>query len=193
MPASIIPVTGLIQGPIGSISQSDYPLTTNRLVNPTDTLFPLFGDTLILNLNNTYSSVEQFIKLDSGASVSSTTPIAFAQANVKTNSYYPTNNDGAQATAGAYLPGQPCDGFVHGTMTVAVPYGTPAGAGAPCYIRTATNPGFPLSKIGAIEGASLTGNILLANGLVFSTGVLSTDPQTGQISAQVTLLNRLIP
>jgi hypothetical protein len=192
MPASIIPVTGLIQGPIGSISQSDYPLTTNRLINPTDTLFPSFGDTLVLNSNNTYSSVSQYISVDS-SSVTGTTPIAFAQANVKTNAYYPTNNDGSQNSAGAYLPGQPCDGFVHGTITVSVPYGTPAGAGAPVFIRTATNPSYPLSKIGAIEGSSLTGNVQLTTGVVFATGVLSNDPATGQVSAQVTLLNRLIP
>lgn len=192
MPASIIPVTGLIQGPIGTISQSDYPLTTNRIVNATDTIFPLFGDTLVLNANNTYSSVGQFITDDS-SSLSGTTPIAFAQANVKTNTYYPAGQEGAQMTSGGYLPGSPCDGFVHGTLTVWVPYGTPAGAGSPCYIRTATNAGFPLSKIGAIEGQSLTGNTLLTNGVVFTTGVLSTDPATGQVSAQVTLLNRLIP
>ena len=192
MPASIIPVTGLIQGPIGSISQSDYPLTTNRLVNPTDTLAIQFGDTIVLNSNNTYSSVAQFISVDS-SSVTGTTPIAFAQANVKTNAYYPTNNSGQQNTSGSYLPGQPCDGFVHGTMTVAVPYGTPTGAGAAVYIRTATSGSYPNSKIGAIEGSTLTGNTLLTNGVVFATGILSTDPATGQISAQVTLLNRLIP
>jgi len=192
MPASIIPVTGLIQGPIGTISQSDYPLTTNRIVNPADTLPIYFGDTIVLNANNTYSSVATLITQDS-SSVSGTTAIGFAQANVKTNTYYPAGQEGTQMSSGTYLPGSPCDGFVHGTMTVWVPYGTPAGAGSPCYIRTATNAGFPNSKIGAIEGQSLTGNTLLTNGLVFSTGVLSTDPATGQVSAQVTLLNRLIP
>jgi hypothetical protein len=192
MPASIIPVTGLIQGPIGTISQSDYPLTTNRLINSTDTKYPSFGDTLVINSNNTYSSVEQWISVDS-SSVTGTTAIAFAQANVKTNAYYPTNNDGSQNTSGVYLPGQPCDGFVRGTMTVAVPYGTPAGAGAPVYIRTSLNDSYPNSKIGSIEGSSLTGNTELTNGVVFSTGILSTDPATGQIVAQVTILNRLIP
>jgi hypothetical protein len=76
MPASIIPVTGLIQGPIGTISQSDYPLTTNRLLNPADTVAANFGDTLVLNSNNTYSSVAQFITVDS-SSVTGTTGIAF--------------------------------------------------------------------------------------------------------------------
>ena len=192
MPASIIPVTGLIQGPIGTISQSDYPLTTNRLIKSTDTYYPSFGDTLVLNSDNTYSSVEQYITADS-SSVTGTTAIAFAQANVKTNAYYPTNNDGSQSTSGVYLPGQPCDGFVRGTMTVAVPYGTPAGAGAPVYIRTALSGSYPNSKIGNIEGSSLTGNTELTNGVVFSTGILSTDPATGQIVAQITILNRLIP
>jgi hypothetical protein len=192
MPASIIPVTGLIQGPIGTISQSDYPMTTNRLLKPTDTLAANFGDALVLNSDNTYSSVKQFITVDS-SSVVGTTGIAFAQANVKTNAYYPTNNSGQQNTSGAYLPGQPCDALVRGTMTVEVPYGTPAGAGAPVWIRTALNGSYPNSKIGSIEGASLTGNIVTANGLVFTTGILSTDPATGQIVAQVTILNRLIP
>ena len=79
MPASIIPVTGLIQGPIGTISQSDYPLTTNRLIRSTDTYYPSFGDTLVLNVDNTYSSVEQYITVDS-SSVTGSTAIAFAQA-----------------------------------------------------------------------------------------------------------------
>jgi hypothetical protein len=78
-------------------------------------------------------------------------------------------------------------------MTVKVPYGTPAGAGAPVWIRTATNASYPNSKIGSIEGSSLTGNIVTANGVVFTTGVLSTDPATGEIVAQVTILNRNIP
>ena len=192
MPASVIPVTGLIQGPIGSISQSDTPLTTNRLVNPADTLSIAFGEPLVLNSNNTYSSVKTYIVTDS-SSVTGSTPIAFAQANVKTNTVYPNSSNAAIANSGVYLPGQPCDALVRGTITVAVPYGTPAGAGAQVYIRTATNGSYPNSAIGQIEGSSLTGNTLLTTGIVFTTGVLSTDPQTGQISAQVTVLSRLIP
>lgn len=192
MPAAVIPVTGLIQGPIGSISQSDFPVVTNRLVNPADVKVPSFGDAIVLNLNNTYSSVEDYISVDS-SSVTSTTAIGFAGSNVKTNTVYPNLSSGSIANSGFYAAGQPCDGLVRGTITVAVPYGTPAGAGAPVYIRTALNGSYPNSKVGSIEGASLTGNTALANGIVFSTGVLSTDPATGQISAQVTVLNRLIP
>jgi hypothetical protein len=33
----------------------------------------------------------------------------------------------------------------------------------------------------------------MTNGVVFKTGILSTDSATGQITAQVTILNRLIP
>ena len=192
MPASIIPVTGLIQGPVGSISQSDYPLTTNRLLRSTDTYSAYFGETMVLNLDNTYSTVKQHITVDSTA-ITSTTPIAFAQANVKTNTYYPAGSEGTQMGSGVYLPGQPTDGFVRGTMTVAVPYGTPAGAGAPVYIRITASGSYPNSSVGSIEGSALSGNTLLANGIVFTTGVLSTDPASGQIVAQVTILNRLIP
>ena len=192
MPASIIPVTGLIQGPIGTISQSDYPLTTNRLLNPADPFPALFGEALVLNSNNTYSTVKTFINTDS-SSVIGSTPICFAQANVKTNTYYPAGSEGTQMTSGTYLPGQPTDGLVRGTITLRVPYGTPAGAGAPVWIRTALNGAYPNSFVGSIEGASLTGNIQLTGGIVFSTGILSTDPATGDIVAQVTILNRLIP
>jgi hypothetical protein len=192
MPASIIPVTGLILGPVGSVSQTDYPLTTPRLINLTDTLIPSFGDALILNSNNTYSSVAQFITVDS-SSVTSTTPMAFAQANVKTNTVYPTTGSGSISNSGVYPAGSECDALTRGTMNVAVPYGTPAGAGAAVYIRTTLNGSYPNSGVGSIEGSSLSGNTLLANGIVFKTGILSTDPQTGQITAQVTILNRLIP
>ena len=192
MPAAVIPVTGLIQGPVGSISQSDFPLTTNRLLKPTDTYSAAFGDALVLNSDNTYSTVKQYITVDS-SSVTSTTALAFAQANVKTNTYYPAGSEGTQMGSGVYLPGQPTDGFVRGTITVAVPYGTPAGAGAPVYIRTSVSGSYPNSSVGSIEGSSLSGNTLLSNGIVFTTGVLSTDPASGQIVAQVTILNRLIP
>jgi hypothetical protein len=194
MPASIIPVTGLILGPIGSVSQTDFPITTPRLINPTDTLVPNFGDALVLNSNNTYSSVAQYISVDS-SSVTGTTPIAFAQANVKTNTYYPTNGSGTGtiANSGNYPAGSEADALTRGTINVAVPYGTPAGAGAGVYIRTATNGSYPNSWIGAIEGSPLTGNVLMTNGVVFKTGILSTDSATGQITAQVTILNRLIP
>jgi hypothetical protein len=194
MPASIIPVTGLILGPIGSVSQTDFPITTPRLINATDTLVPNFGDTLVLNSNNTYSSVAQYITVDS-SSVTGTTPIAFAQANVKTNTCYPTagNGTGTIANSGNYPAGSECDALTRGTINVAVPYGTPTGAGAPVYIRTETSGSYPNSWIGAIEGQSLTGNTELTNGVVFKTGILSTDSATGQITAQVTILNRLIP
>ena len=192
MPASVIPVTGLILGPVGSISQTDFPITSPRLINPTDTLIPAFGDTLVLNANNTYSSVAQFIELDS-SSVTGSTPLAFAQANVKTNTVYPVSGSGAISNTGVYPAGTEADALTRGTINVAVAAGTPAGAGSPCYIRTAYNAAYPNAPIGGIEGSSLTGNVLLTNGIVFKTGILSTDPNTGQITAQVTILTRLIP
>jgi hypothetical protein len=61
MPASVIPVTGLTNGPIGAISQTDFPLVSPRQVNPTDTNNINFGDPVVLNSNNTVSSVKQFL------------------------------------------------------------------------------------------------------------------------------------
>ena len=194
MPASIIPVTGLILGPVGSFSQTDFPVVSPRLINATDTAGPNFGDAVVLNLNNTYSSVATFISQDS-SSVTATTPIGFAVANVKTNTFYPTNGtEGTIANTGNYPPTSEADVLTRGTINIAVPAGTPAGAGSPVFIRTALNLGVaPNSVVGSIEGSTLTGNVQLTSGIVFKTGILSTDPATGQITAQVTILNRLIP
>jgi len=61
MPATVIPVTGLNLGPVGSVSQSDFPLRTPRQVNPSDVYSIAFGEPLVLNANNTYSSVKQYV------------------------------------------------------------------------------------------------------------------------------------
>ena len=193
MPASVILVTGLALGPVGSVSQTDYPRTKARLIKATDTLFPAFGDLMVLNADNSYSSLAQYIENDS-SSLTATTPLCFAQANVKTNTVYPTNGSGSIANTGVYPPGSEADGFLQGTINVAVNVGTPAGAGSPVYIRKTLNAAFPLGVIGGIEGVADGSNtVLMTNGIVFTTGTLSPDPQTGQITAQVTLLNRLVP
>lgn len=193
MPASVILVTGLSLGPVGSVSQTDYPRTKPRLIKPTDVLFPAFGDTMVLNSDNTYSSLAQYIINDSSA-LTATTPICFAQANVKTNTVYPTNGSGSIQNTGVYPPGSEADGFLQGTINVAVNVGTPAGAGAPVYIRKALNAAFPLGVIGGIEGqADGSNTVEMTNGIVFTTGILSPDSATGLNTAQVTLLNRLVP
>ena len=61
MPATVIPVTGLNLGPVGSVSQSDFPLRTPRQVNPADIYSLHFGEPAVLNSNNTYSSVKQTV------------------------------------------------------------------------------------------------------------------------------------
>lgn len=153
MPASVIPVTGLVLGPIGSISQTDFPITTPRPINASDALVPNFGDAMILNLNNTYSSIKQWITNASGV-LKSSTPVCFAQANVKTNTNYPTNGFGSDNSSGYYPAGSEADALTRGTMNVALNNGTPAGAGAPVFIRTVLNGAIPLGVIGGIEAVA---------------------------------------
>lgn len=171
MPYSVIPVTGLVLGPIGSISQTDFPLVSARQVNPTDTLNINFGDPFILNANNTYSSVAQFILTNGVAALAALAngtpdnPFGIAKDAVETNAYYPLNG-GVNMPAGFYAPGMMVNGLTRGTISCGINNGTPAGANAPVYIRTVLNGAIPAGLVGQFEaapdgtiaGAAVTGN-----------------------------------
>lgn len=158
MPISVIPVTGLVLGPIGSISQTDFPLISPRQVNPTDTLNINFGDPFVLNPNNSYSSVAQYILSNSVAAfialMNQATPsyaLGLARDAVETNGYYPLNG-GTNMPAGFYGPGMMVNGLTRGTISAAVNNGTPVGAGAPIYLRTTLDGAIPAGVVGGIEG-----------------------------------------
>lgn len=151
MPGSVIPVTGLILGPVGSISQTDFPLISPRLLNISDTLNLGYGDPFILNPNNTYSSIPTFIAA-SGV-LASNTPIGIAKDDVRTNPYYPIGG-GTAMPAGVYVPGIEVNGLTRGTINCAITNGTPAGAQSPAFIRTVLNTGVaPNSVIGSWEAS----------------------------------------
>lgn len=261
MPISVIPVTGLVLGPIGTISQTDFPLVSPRQVNPTDTLNLGFGETFVLNANNTYSSVKQYIVSNSVAALaallagSPLCPIGIAKDAVETNAYYPLNG-GVNMPAGFYAPGMMVNGLTRGTISVPVNAGSSASANQPAFMRVAFNAATPAGIVGGLEAAaesaattatatsgsnSLTvasaagivvgslvsgvgipanaavtavsgttvtisanttaaltaGAVTFSNtfplpNIVFKTGVLSTDPNTGKVAAQVTILERKV-
>ena len=188
MPGSVIPVTGLILGPVGSISQTDFPLVSPRLVNSTDTISPNFGDPCVLNANNTYSNVAQFIA--NGGTLTGTTPLGVAKETTLVNPYYP-NAGGQSMPAGTYAPGTELNLLTRGTINVAINNGTPTGAGQPVYVRVSANGA--LNIIGGFEAIADGAHTVQIPNLVFKTGILSTDPATGQVTAQLTILNRLVP
>jgi hypothetical protein len=157
MPISVIPVTGLVLGPIGSISQTDFPLVSPRQVNPTDTNNLAFGETFVLNSNNTYSSVKQYIASNSAAALTTLLNLAqpsfalgIAKDAVESNAYYPLQG-GTTMPAGYYAPGMVVNGLTRGTISVQVNNGTPVGANSPVYLRTATDGAIPAGVVGGIE------------------------------------------
>jgi hypothetical protein len=151
MPATVIGVTGLNEGFVGNITHSDFPLRTPRTINPTDTLNVAFGETLVLNLNNTYSSVAQYLKNGTGP-LAGSLPIALAVANSKTNPSFPlAGNNGVYMPAGVYVPGNVADALVIGSMDVNCNIGTPTGAGGPVYMRTAANTAQSAGIVGGLE------------------------------------------
>lgn len=283
MPISVIPVTGLVLGPIGTISQTDFPLVSPRQVNPTDTLNINFGEPFVLNPNNTYSSIAQYILSNSAAALAALcngipgSPFGIAKDAVETNAYYPLNG-GVNMPAGAYAPGMMVNGLTRGTISAQINNGTPVGANSPAYIRTVLNGAIPAGVVGGFEavpdgtlastanagntGNATAGTLSLGTGaqngaysvlfqsataftvydpsgrvvgtgvngtpfaggqvvftvtaggtpmvrgdgltitvtaktlfipnIVFKTGVLSTDPNTGKVAAQLTILERKV-
>lgn len=264
MPISVIAVTGLPVGPIGTIDQTDYPMLTGRIVNPTDTNNVAFGETFVLNgANNTYSSVKQYIASNGVAALSAlisgtpSCPIGIAREAVGTNTYYPLAG-GTNMPAGYYAPGggMLVNGLTRGTIAVQLNNGSSANANQPVYMRVVANSSIPAGVVGGIEattdqvsttgtassgstaltvasgtgiqvgqlvtgagiaanttvaavsGTSVTlsqnttaalsstavtfSNLIVLPNIVFKTGVVSTDPNTGKAAAQVTILERKV-
>lgn len=159
MPATVIPVKGLYLGFIGNISNEGYSLRTARPVNSTDTNSIAFGETFVLNANNTYSSLKTY--LQAGGSIVGLTavgttalPLGIAASNVNINPSYPIGGSfDALTPGGVYLPGAIMDGLVQGTINVSCNNGTPT-AGAIVYIRTAINSALPAGIVGGLEAVA---------------------------------------
>jgi len=186
MPASVIPVKGLYLGFVGSISSEGYSLRSERQVRPADTLSIAFGETAVLNTDNTYSSVATFIA--GSGTLTASVPVGIAVSNVNINpTYNVQGTNGAPTPGGSYLPGQPCDLLVQGTINVYCPHGTPT-AGGNVYIRTVLNASVSSGVVGALEALADGSNSVLYPNFKWKTGFLEVDG-----TAQVTILARQIP
>jgi hypothetical protein len=186
MPATVIPIPGIYLGFVGNISSEGFSLRSARQVNPTDTLNVAFGETFVLNPNNTYSSIASFIA--AGNTVDDTTPFGIAASNVNINPTYNVQGTGGVFTpGGVYLPGAMMDGLVQGTINVYCANGTPEAGGA-VYMRTVANPAIPAGLVGSLEAVADGGNSFEVTNLKWRTGFLEYD-----LVAQVTILVRMIP
>jgi len=186
MPASVIQVKGLYLGFVGNISNEGYSLRSARRVKPSDTMGIAFGEAAVLNPDNTYSSVKQFVTL--GGTVTGTTAIGIAASNVNINPTYNVNGtNGAATPGGIYLPGSVMDLLVQGTINVTCNNGTPV-AGGSVFIRTLVNAAIPNGVVGGLEAVADAANSVLYPNLKWKTGFLESD-----LTAQVTILARMIP
>jgi hypothetical protein len=185
MPASVIPVKGLYLGFVGNISNEGYSLRTARQVRPTDTLAIAFGETFVLNADNTYSSVKTFVA--GAGTVTAALAMGIAASNVNINPTYGIQgtND-ALTPGGVYLPASIMDGLVQGTINVSCNNGTPT-AGGNVYIRVALNGAIPAGVVGGLEAVADGANTVLLTNFKWKTGFLEVD-----LTAQVTILARTI-
>jgi hypothetical protein len=152
MPATVIPVKGLYLGFVGNISNEGYSLRTARQVGPTDPNSIAFGETIVLNATNTYSSVKTFIQ--AGGSVTAALPMGIAVSNVNINPTYSIGGSSDVLTpGGVYTPGAIMDGLVQGTVNVSCNNGIPT-AGGNVYLRAALNSAVPAGVIGGLEAVA---------------------------------------
>jgi hypothetical protein len=192
MPATVIGVKGLSLGFVGNISNEGYSLRTAREVEPTDTLSVAFGETFVLNTDNTYSSVKSYLGKGAGT-ISSLSAVGIAASNVNINPTYNTvgTND-VLTPGGVYAPGSMMDGLVQGTINVSCNYGTPTAGGA-VYMRLAVNSAVPNGVIGGLEAAA-DPNPVTATTLTTTSGSANATVSSGTgLSAGMAITNANIP
>jgi len=184
MPATVIPVKGLYLGFVGNISNEGYSLRTARQVNPTDTNNIAFGETFVLNTNNTYSSLKTYIQ--NGGSLAFPLALGIAASNVNINptySAFPGSQD-VLTPGGVYVPSAMMDGLVQGTINVSCNNGTPT-AGGNVYIRTATDSAIPAGVVGGLEAQADTNTVATtataASGASTITVASATNLLVGQV------------
>jgi hypothetical protein len=190
MPASVIGIQGMFQGFVVDLADGPYPVRKPRPVNSTDTKNIGFGETLVLNANNTYSSVAQFIA--NGGTFTANTPFAIAKSNVIDNQNTFSAAGGLNLSGGFYSPAsQACDALVDGaSIYVFCNNGTPT-AGGTVYLRIALNASIPAGVIGGLEAAADgANNVAISNlAIAWSTGIANSN---GDNTYAVTILQRRI-
>jgi hypothetical protein len=192
MPATVIPVKGILLGFVGNISNEGYSLRTAREVEPTDTLNVAFGETFVLNTDNTYSSVKSYL-LKGAGSILGTTAVGIAASNVNINPTYNTvgTND-VLTPGGVYTPGSMMDGLVQGTINVSCNAGTPV-AGGPVWMRVAPNAAVPNGVVGGLEAVA-DPNPVSATTLTTTSGSANATVSSGTgLSAGMQIVNANVP
>ena len=185
MPATVIPVKGLYLGFVGNISNEGYSLRTARQVNPTDTNAIAFGETTVLNSNNTYSSLKQYLANGTG-SFTALTALGIATSNVNINPTYNIVGSSDVLTAGGnFLPGLLADVLVQGTINVSCNNGTPI-AGGQVFVRTAINSVITAGVVGGLE-AVIDPNPITATTLTTTASSATATPSsmTGLVVGQI--------
>jgi hypothetical protein len=166
----------------GSYSRNGDCIIAARLVRSTDAAGPKFGAGVILNADNTYTDVANFIAAPLSGSMTAAKFCGIAVREVKSATTY-----SPAPTTGSYLPGQTCDVLERGSAVVTCFNGTPTAGGA-VYLRTALNGAIPAGVVGGFEAAADGGNSVLLTNAVWTTGAID-----GNYVAELTILSRLAP
>lgn len=148
----------------GNISRMASGTNTQAKPVKSDSANIYFGDVVVLNTDNTYSSAK---------TVTCTAAIfaGIARGEVTQNNSYSVGVN--QGTSAYYAPLQPCDVVTNGFVIVNFNgFGTPTAGGA-AYVRTVLNSSYPDSFVGDIEAASDSGKNVVIPNAKFATGIVN--------------------
>jgi hypothetical protein len=174
MPGNVIGKS-LNLGYAGNVSRSQDAVITNRIVKPSDTEGPSFGDPVVLNSDNTFSKF--------GATGTAATFAGIAVREVKQATVFGSGANGN----GVYNPGEPCDVLERGTATVICRVGTPTASGN-VYVRIAENAAIPDGVVGGFEAAADGANTIQLTNVKWKTGKMDANR-----IAEITILTRNNP
>jgi hypothetical protein len=189
MPGTVIG-TSMGLGYPGTYSRNGDCVIAARLVKSTDTNNINFGDAVFLNKDSTGGTFSSGAQIAGAITAAAFAGIAVREVNTNVSAYTP------QLTLGAYLPGQYAEALERGSVTVNIRNvaSTAIQAGGQVYVRKTTGND---TVVGALEptsgaGGNDGGNLVALTGVLFTTGLTSTDAN-GNIVTEITLLSRNNP
>lgn len=186
MPGKAIGIQMNVGFPGTFARNADCIIASRMVKNVTGDSGPSFGDPCVLNTDNTYQSVADFIA--AGRTAGSFTAALFAGVaarEVKTYQSYSAN----MPQIGGYAINQLADVIERGTVAVVCNVGSPTAGGA-VYVRITANSGVAGSVVGGFEfrADDDSGKCILLTNCKWATGLIDSNKV-----AELAILTRNMP
>ncbi len=174
----------------GTYARGGDSVIMSRIVNPTDTTGPSFGDPVILNAGSSSalgvgdaSGAPTYSKMGAGGTMAAFAGVATRKVMQVSGSYLDQNTQ-------AYTPGENCEVLERGSISVVCNVGNPNTISTGVYVRITANAGVPAGVVGGFEARTDndSGNCILITNAKWTTGVIDANGVT-----ELTILSRNLP